>query len=205
LGGIGSGRPMHLLESPFVLIAVAPSREAGLPCRARDLRGGRTERCRAPPGLTCTMERTMTQADPAPITPAAPRSTQANEAPSASPLQDIEPELRALRMAASLLGHIAASPHQVDEEEIIYVQDQIIAHHARLDALWTAAWEEQGRERAAHQRALDEAKRAAAPLSEDAVKRFEALRRLLWASAQVVITECDKIDATVSSAPAVEG
>jgi hypothetical protein len=50
------------------------------------------------------------------------------------PLGDIEPELQDLRAAAGLLSHVAASPHQIEPEELVSLAGQIIANHDRLKA-----------------------------------------------------------------------
>jgi len=142
----------------------------------------------------------MTQADHAPITSADAAATAGEEAAARWPLQDMEPELGALRSAVAVLGHVAASPHEVDPDEVAYIHDRIIEHHARLDALWTAAWKERGRERAAHQLALDEAMKAKAPLSKAGVEHFAALVRALRAIAGHIIEECDQADAALASA-----
>jgi hypothetical protein len=52
------------------------------------------------------------------------------------PLGDIEPELQDLRAAAGLLPHVAASPHQIESEELVSLAGQIIANHDRLKVLW---------------------------------------------------------------------
>jgi len=144
----------------------------------------------------------MPQADHAPITSADAAATAGGEAAARWPLQDMEPELRALRSAVAVLGHVAASPNEVDPDEVAYIHDRIIKHHARLDALWTAAWEERGREDAEHRRALEEAKTATAPLSKAGVERFAALVRVLRVIAGHIVEQCDQADAALASAAA---
>jgi hypothetical protein len=153
----------------------------------------------------------MPQANHAPTTPIAAAATAgrpgcadapppADEASFAWPLGDIETELFGLRTAASLLGHLAASPNEVKCEDLEHIRDQIIPRHDRLDALWSAAWKEHKGEHAAHQHELDEAKKMAAPLSEAGVRRFNALRRMLRMCAEHTIDECNALDAAVSAA-----
>jgi hypothetical protein len=110
---------------------------------------------------------------------------ETNEAAAVSqwPLGDIEPELQNLRAAAGLL---AASPHQIESEELVSLAGQIIAHHDRLKALWRQAFDERRREHEAHEAALTAVKKArAVPGSQADLEHVGGLWGLLTAAAQV--------------------
>jgi hypothetical protein len=107
--------------------------------------------------------------------PAIAAVINASEADTPEPewaLSAIEPALFELRANIGILGHLATAEGEVTQDQWQYVESNLISIHARLEALWSAAWEQHKAEDQAHEEALAEAKaRTAAPGSEADIVR----------------------------------
>jgi hypothetical protein len=122
-------------------------------------------------------------------------------APEAAPetewaLGDIEPVLFELRANIGILGHLAMAQNEVTPDEWQHVENGLISVHARLEALWTAAWEQGKSERRAHKEALADAQaepKTAAPGSEADIKRAEFLWRMLRNVATITLERFDEV------------
>jgi hypothetical protein len=121
-------------------------------------------------------------------------------APEAAPepewaLGAIEPALFDLRANIGILGHLAVAENEVTADEWQHVENGLISVHARLEALWTAAWEQWKSERQAHKEALADAQaepKTAAAGSEDDIKRAEFLWRMLRNIATITLERYDE-------------
>lgn len=115
------------------------------------------------------------------------------------PLGDIEPALADLRSTAAMLGHMATSEKEATTEDLHYLQGQIIAAHRRIEAFWSQAFDQQGRdckmraaERAAHKAALTAAEARAAPGSQAAAESVAACWSLLASVAKVMREQAER-------------
>jgi hypothetical protein len=84
----------------------------------------------------------------------------------------------------------AATEGEVTRDEWEYVESNLISIHARLEVLWSAAWEQHKAEHRAHEEALEDAKARTAAPSEADIERAEALRHLLRSAATVALRQC---------------
>jgi hypothetical protein len=123
--------------------------------------------------------------------PAIAAAINAPEADTPEPgwaVGDIEPVLWELRANIGILGHLAMAQNEVTPDEWQHVENGLIRVHTRLEALWSAAWEQWKAEREEHAAALAAAEaRTAAPGSEADVKRAQALWVLLRSAATVTL------------------
>jgi hypothetical protein len=141
-----------------------------------------------------------TYADTPPTHPAAASWPAAQTAPTAATtkidwaLADIEPVLYDLRANIGILGHLAMAEAEVTQDQWQYVEGNLIGIHSRLEALWSAAWQQQKAEQQAHEEALAEAQtRTEAPGSAADVERAKALWHLLRGAATVTLRQCDEV------------
>jgi hypothetical protein len=109
-------------------------------------------------------------------------------------LGDIEPALFELRANIGILGHLAMSENEVTKDEWQFVEGNLITIHRRLEALWSAAWDQWNAVKAAHDKALVDAQnRTEAPSSAADVERAKALGHLLRGAATVTLRQCDEV------------
>jgi hypothetical protein len=126
--------------------------------------------------------------------PAIAAAINAPEADTPEPewaLSAIEPALFELRANIGILGHLATAEGEVTQDQWQYVESNLISIHGRLEALWSAAWEQHKAEHQAHEEALAEAEaRTAAPGSAADIERAQALWVLLRSAATVTLRRC---------------
>jgi hypothetical protein len=92
-----------------------------------------------------------------------------------------------------ILGHLATEEGEVTQDQWQYVESNLISIHGRLEALWSAAWEQHKAEHQAHEETLAEAKAlTAAPGSKADIERAQALWVLLRSAATVTLRRCDE-------------
>jgi hypothetical protein len=108
-------------------------------------------------------------------------------------LGDIEVALYELRANIGILGHLATAEGEVTQDQWQYVEGNLIGIHARLEALWSAAWDQWKAAKEEHDAALIAAKsQTAAPGSAEDIARADAVWRLLRGAATVALRKCDE-------------
>jgi hypothetical protein len=117
------------------------------------------------------------------------------------PLGDLEPEIVGLRAAIGILGHLIQSPLQVERSEWCRVEDELIDHGKRIEALWKQAWERRKEEDHEHEAEIAalKAELAAAdePLSGARLERLEAMKGMLRGMAKVINRTLDGESASI--------
>jgi hypothetical protein len=100
-----------------------------------------------------------------------------------------------LRAAIRILGHLIQSPFQVERPEWCRVEDELIDHAKRIEALWKQAWDQRNAEEQEHAAEIEvlKAKVAAAdePLSGARLERLECLNGMLRGMAKVITNTLD--------------
>jgi hypothetical protein len=111
------------------------------------------------------------------------------------PLGDLEPEIDGLRAAIGILGHLIHSPNEVERSEWSRVEDDLLDHATRIEALWKQAWDQrrvEDNEHAEEIKALKAEVRAAdEPLSGARLERLETLNGMLRGMAKAITNTLD--------------
>jgi hypothetical protein len=121
--------------------------------------------------------------------------SETTEHTSSWAIGDLEPEIVGLRAAIGILGHLIQSPVHVERSEWCRVEDELIDHGKRIEALWQQAWDQMKATDEKHRTEIAalkaEVEDADEPLSGARLERLESLQGMLRGMANVIVNTLD--------------
>lgn len=114
--------------------------------------------------------------------------------PDRNPLFEMETPFLAFSGLIRVVEHLASSPNELESDDLYPIANTLEHCHDQLHASWQAASDQRRDEQQAHERALAEAKAAAAPRWPVEAKRVETGRAIMLATARSVLEACDRTE-----------
>ena len=102
------------------------------------------------------------------------------------PLGQMETTLGETESFIRMIGHLALSPNEVEQDEWLTIENRLLELHGELKSLWQAAWDERRAERTAHETELAAAQARTAPGSQAEVECVASHWHLLRATAETI-------------------